>query len=120
MALESSFFACDAAHRESQSSVNCSKKGALILDGCRTSGLHSRNLRVIHERTVKVGFSIAEDVDDSTTEVDEASATSSSARTWPKRAAEEYRVESIALLIRILRKTAGNTGVYRCTAEDER
>lgn len=100
--------------------MNCSKKGALILDGCRTSGVQSRNSRAIHERTVKVGFSIAEDVDDSTTEVDEASAASSSARTWPKRAAEEYRVDRSASLIRILRMTARNTGVYQCAAEDER
>lgn len=32
-AFESSFFACDGAHRESQSSVNCSKNAALILEG---------------------------------------------------------------------------------------
>lgn len=34
--LESSFFAWEGFHRESQSSVNCSKKSALILEGCET------------------------------------------------------------------------------------
>ena len=80
----------------SQSSVNCSKNSALMLEGCdiqrvlshritKPIGLLGRSL------TVKVGFLMAEAVLVSSIEVVEDSTTSSvsSARTWPRRAAEE-------------------------------
>lgn len=51
--------------------------------------------------TVKVGFSIGEDVDDSVTELEEGSVASSSARTAPRKAADEYRADSRAASRRI-------------------
>jgi len=50
---------------------------------------------------VKVGFSTGEDVDDSITELEDGSAASSSARTAPSMAADEYRTDSRAALTRI-------------------
>lgn len=51
--------------------------------------------------TVKVGFSTGEDVDDSVTELEDGSAASSSARTAPRRVADEYSTDSKAALTRI-------------------
>lgn len=62
-------------------------------------------------RTVKVGFSIIEEVDDSTTEVDEASSVSSSARTCPNRVTAAYSVERSAALRRILTMNTESTEV---------
>ena len=94
--LESSFLAWEGFHRLSQSSVNCSKKSALMLEGCEKlahAGIHQAHcLALIGDNlTVKVGFSMAEAVLVSSTEVDEESTASSvsSARTWPSKAAEE-------------------------------
>ena len=54
--------------------------------------------------TVKVGFSMAEVVLVSSTEVDEDSTASSvsSARAWPSKAAEEYRAVARTAFTRIL------------------
>ena len=85
----------------SQSSVNCSKNSALTLEGCDIQRVLSHRMtepiallrlwgggRFL---TVKVGFLMAEVVLVASTEVDEDSTASSvsSARTWPRRAAEE-------------------------------
>lgn len=76
--------------------MNCSKKSALILEGCETLacahiGSDQALLMLGGDPTVKVGFSMAEVVLVSSIEVDEDSTASSvsSARTWPSRAAEE-------------------------------
>lgn len=82
----------------SQSCVNCSKKSALMLEGCETLAraliLGDQANCIASARgnlTVKVGFSMAEVVLVSSIEVDEDSTASSasSARTWPRRAVEE-------------------------------
>jgi len=51
--------------------------------------------------TVKVGFSTGEDVDDSVTELEDGSVASSSARTAPRRVADENRTDSRAALTRM-------------------
>lgn len=48
-----------------------------------------KQLWVVETLTVKVGFSTCDVVEDSTTEVEEVSSGSSSARIWPTRAADE-------------------------------
>ena len=85
----------------SQSSVNCSKNSALILEGCDIQRVLSHGITkpiallrlrgVGRFLTVKVGFLMAEVVLVSSIEVLEDSTASSvsSARTWPRRAAEE-------------------------------
>lgn len=82
----------------SQLSVNCSKKSALILEGCKSLAVALMGVNQAHciasaggDLTVNVGFSIAGAVLVSSIEMDEDSAVSSvsSARTWPRRAAEE-------------------------------
>ena len=50
---------------------------------------------------MNVGFSNGEVVDDSVMEVEDSSETSSSARTWPRRAEDEHRADSNAALKRI-------------------
>lgn len=80
----------------SQSSVNCSKNSALMLEGCDIQRALSHRITkpvglLGSSLTVKVGFLMAEVVLVSSIEVVEDSTASSvsSARTWPRRAAEE-------------------------------
>lgn len=62
-------------------------------------------------RTVNVGFSMEEEVDDSAREVEETSSASSSARTWPNSAAVVHRVERSAGVRRILTDDTAGTEV---------
>jgi len=83
-----SFLAFDVFHRLSQSSVNCSRKGALRVVGWE----QRQQMRPGWSgdgvgRTVNVGLSTAEEVTDSTTDATELETSSTSSATSPRQTA---------------------------------